>query len=73
MGTVDKTSHLFTCPGCKTKESVTVYEKGSMWGSSWQEPNALDQFEVEWKPDQTREPMPVKAVCRACGTDAVVS
>ncbi len=71
MGTTDKTHHEFRCPTCGTTEDVTVYEKGSSWGASWQQPSELTHFSVAWKNDEYREPQPVKATCKACGSEAV--
>lgn len=70
LGTIDQTTHHFSCANCKTTETVTLYEKGSMWGASWQIPAELGLFAVEWKWSQFKEPIPVKSKCRACGIDA---
>lgn len=71
MGTIDKTTHLFTCPNCKKTESVTIFERGSNWGASWGDPPDSKLFAVEWKPNQFGEPRPVRIACKVCGSDGI--
>lgn len=70
MGTVDKTTHKLTCEKCGATETVTVYEEGSGYRSSWQEPPATANFSVTWEENKWREPRVVAAKCNACGADA---
>ncbi len=66
VGTTDKTTYEFHCPKCRSKETLTVYEKGSNWGASWEEPPESERFTIEWKRNQFNEPKPILAQCIAC-------
>jgi len=70
MGTVDTTLHAFKCHECNATETVTVHEKGSMWGSSWNDPPESKFFDVTWERNGFREPQPVLVKCKACGATA---
>jgi hypothetical protein len=70
MGTTDKTTHNFSCPSCEAKDTITVLEKGSMWGASWNIPPVSELFNVEWKRGQFGEPEPISIKCKTCGIDA---
>jgi hypothetical protein len=69
MGTIDQSTHTFTCPICKMVESVRVYEKGSNWGASWQEAPETKHFAVQWEANQFGEPRPISMKCIPCGYD----
>ena len=71
MGTTDKTTHHFRCPQCHKEETLTVYEKGSNWGASWEEPPESRQFTIQWKKNQFNEPGPISSKCIACGATAI--
>jgi hypothetical protein len=73
MGTTDKTTHHFTCPKCKATETVTILEKGSNWGASWENPPVAEHFVVEWIPNQFGEPRPATIKCKSCGSDGIRS
>jgi hypothetical protein len=67
MGTIDQTTHRFTCTTCSVREETTIHERGSSYGASWGSPSELVNFEVDWKTDKFGEPRPVRALCRTCG------
>jgi hypothetical protein len=69
MGTVDKSTHHFTCPSCGASETVSVYESGSSYGSSWDDAPDADKFDVNWKPNRYGEPRPMSIKCKACGSE----
>ncbi len=71
MGTTDKTTHDLRCPNCNASESLTVYEKGSSWGASWEDPPESERFIIDWQRNQFNEPRPVSVKCKSCGATAV--
>jgi hypothetical protein len=72
MGFIDKTTYTLTCLKCKAKESASVLEKGSGWGSSWQDGASFSMFKTEWTGGGRQEPKLTSATCKECGTAASV-
>ncbi len=70
MGTVDKSTHEFHCQNCGTRESVTIHQKGSNWGASWQAPVASKLFNTIWTTDKFGEPIPTTYSCLTCEKDS---
>jgi hypothetical protein len=69
MGSIDKTFHRFNCLKCRTTEIVTVYQKGSTWGASWQPAPSAILFTIKWKSNQFGEPRPELIKCLSCKAD----
>lgn len=71
MGVIDKTTHKFDCPQCGSTETVTILQKGSNWGASWESPPKSDSFSISWNNDRLGEPLPSSYKCLACGIDVL--
>jgi hypothetical protein len=69
MGIVDKTTHKFSCAGCRATETVRVLEHGSSYGSSWDGPPETAKFSVTWERNEFGEPRAKTIKCTACGAD----
>ncbi len=52
-------------------EEITLLEKGSTWGSSWQMPPDSEKFLINWKINKFEEPIPSKIKCNSCGADFI--
>jgi len=73
MGIIDKTTIHLTCKKCLENEKITLLEKGSSWGSSWQIPPNSKKFLINWKTNKLEEPTPFEIKCNSCGTDMIDS
>jgi hypothetical protein len=71
MGIIDKTTIHLTCKKCMENEKITLLEKGSTWGSSWQMPSDSEKFHINWKIKKFEEPTPSKIKCNSCGADFI--
>lgn len=66
MGTIDTNRFTLTCEKCGNEESVSVHEKGSSYGSSWQHGPAMEEFIVQWQDQGIQGPIITKATCKSC-------
>ena len=71
MGAIDKTIHKLDCMICNITEEQSILEKGSGWGSSWNEGPVFSNFVVSWSKGGAKEPILLTAKCRACDKDAL--
>ncbi len=68
MGTIDETTHSLRCPDCGVQEAVTIYQKGSAYGASWQTGKPMVKFDVTWGDgDALNGPRITSATCIQCG------
>jgi hypothetical protein len=72
MGYIDQTEYRLTCTSCNISETSKVLERGSAYGSSWQEGTSFSRFETKWSGGGSQEPTLTLAVCKACGEKAKV-
>ncbi|PIT83043.1 hypothetical protein B9Z40_05005 [Limnohabitans sp. 15K] len=71
MGIIDKIIINLMCKKCLENEKITLLEKGSTRGSSWQTPPDSEKFLINWKINKLEEPTPSKIKCNTCGTDFI--
>jgi len=72
MGYIDSAKYTLSCPRCGTTESASVLEKGSCWGSSWQEGVSFAMFDTQWNGGGKCEPTLTSATCKKCSIAAHV-
>lgn len=70
MGIIDTTKFTISCPKCGALESISVYQKGSVYGASWQESVEARHFVLVWTGGNKTEPLITDAKCCSCGTQA---
>lgn len=69
MGIIDQTTHTLSCPKCDKTEQVTILQRGSAYGGSWEAGKSLSKFTVTWDDAQGfAGPGITSAKCNGCGT-----
>ncbi len=68
MGVIDETTHSLSCPNCSVSECVTIFQKGSSYGATWQSGKPMTKFKVNWGDgDELNGPRITTATCIQCG------
>lgn len=72
MGIIDTTEFRVKCPKCGLTESVEVYQKGSAYNPYWQDRAEMKTFDAQWTGGDKEARRITKAICIACGCEALV-
>ena len=69
MGVIDQITHIVECV-CGKRETVTILQRGSAYGGTWQSGRDMKEFRVTWGPSKFHGPEILDAICISCGEKA---